>query len=55
MGAAVAATGANRKLRRIVLACSCLVVAAQMSANFLLLHAARNADYTKVASELCAA
>ena len=53
MGAAVAATGANRKLRRIVLACSCLVVAAQMSANFLLLHAARNADYTKVASELC--
>jgi hypothetical protein len=52
-GAAVAATGANRKLRHIVLACSCLVVAAQMSANFLLLHAARNADYTKVASELC--
>ena len=52
IGAAVAATGANRQLHRILLAFSCLVVAAQMSANFLLLHAARNADYNKVASEL---
>jgi 4-amino-4-deoxy-L-arabinose transferase-like glycosyltransferase len=52
MGAAVAATGANRKLHRILLAFSCLVVAAQMSANFLLLRAARNADYNKVATEL---
>ena len=52
IGAAVAATSENRKLHRIVLACSCLVVAAQLSANFLLLYAARNADYNKVAAEL---
>jgi 4-amino-4-deoxy-L-arabinose transferase-like glycosyltransferase len=52
MGAAVAATGANRKLHRIVLAFSCLVVAAQMSANFFLLRGARDADYNKVAEEL---
>jgi 4-amino-4-deoxy-L-arabinose transferase-like glycosyltransferase len=52
IGAAVAATGANRKLHRVLLAFSCLIVAAQMSANFLLLHAARDADYNKVASEL---
>jgi 4-amino-4-deoxy-L-arabinose transferase-like glycosyltransferase len=52
IGAAVAATREYRSLHRIVLIASCLVVAAQMSANFLLLHAARNADYNKVAAEL---
>jgi 4-amino-4-deoxy-L-arabinose transferase-like glycosyltransferase len=52
IGAAIAATGANRKLHRILLAFSCLVVAAQMAANFFLLHAARNADYNKVTAEL---
>ncbi|MGA2888161.1 MAG: glycosyltransferase family 39 protein [Terracidiphilus sp.] len=52
MGAAVAATRTNRKLHRIVFVVSCLIVAVQMSANFLLLHAARSADYNKVAAEL---
>ncbi|MGD0902843.1 MAG: glycosyltransferase family 39 protein [Terracidiphilus sp.] len=52
IGTAVAATGSNRRLHRAVLVLSCLVVAAQMSANFLLLHDARNADYGKVAAEL---
>jgi 4-amino-4-deoxy-L-arabinose transferase-like glycosyltransferase len=52
MGAAVAATGSNRKLHRIALVCCCLVAAAQLSANLFLLHAARTADYDKVAAEL---
>jgi len=52
IGAAVAATGANRKLHRLMLALSCVVVAAQFSANLFLLRAARNADYNKVAAEL---
>jgi 4-amino-4-deoxy-L-arabinose transferase-like glycosyltransferase len=52
IGAAFAVTSENRKLNRIVLALSCLVVAAQMSANFLLLYQARKADYNKVAAEL---
>jgi 4-amino-4-deoxy-L-arabinose transferase-like glycosyltransferase len=52
IGAAISAAGANRKLHRVVLALSCLVVVAQMSANFFLLHSARDADYDKVASEL---
>jgi 4-amino-4-deoxy-L-arabinose transferase-like glycosyltransferase len=52
IGAAIAASGANRRLHRVVLALSCLVVVAQMSANFLLLHAARSADYNKVAAQL---
>jgi uncharacterized membrane protein len=52
IGAAVAATSANRKLHRILLVLSCLVVAAQISANLFLLHAARNADYNKIAAEL---
>ena len=52
IGAAVAAAGSNRRLHRAVLALSCIVVVAQMSANFILLHAARNADYNKVAAEL---
>jgi hypothetical protein len=51
-GGALAATDGNRKLRQFVLAGSCLVVVAQMSANFLLLKSARNADYNKVAAEL---
>jgi 4-amino-4-deoxy-L-arabinose transferase-like glycosyltransferase len=52
MGAAVAATGTNRKLHRIILVSSCFVVAAQLSANLFLLRAARNANYNKVAAEL---
>ena len=52
IGAAVAASSSNRRLHRAVLVLSCLVVAAQMSANFLLLRAARNADYNKVGAEL---
>jgi len=52
IGAAVAATRAKRKLHGILLALSCIVVVAQLSANILLLHAARNADYNKVAAGL---
>lgn len=52
IGAAVSAASSNRKLHRAVLFLSCLVVAAQMSANFLLLRAARNTDYNKVGAEL---
>ncbi|MGD0859201.1 MAG: glycosyltransferase family 39 protein [Terracidiphilus sp.] len=52
IGAAVAASSPSRRLHRAVLFLSCLAVAAQMSANFLLLRAARNADYSKVAAEL---
>jgi hypothetical protein len=52
IGGAVALTQANRKLHRIVLVGSCLVVAAQMSANFALLHEARKANYNKVTAEL---
>lgn len=52
IGGAVAATGAQQKLHRIVLMASCLIVAAQMSANFFLLYEARKADYNKVATEL---
>jgi len=52
VGAAVAATCANRKLHRIMLVTSCLVAAAQMSANFFLLRETRNADYNKVTAEL---
>jgi hypothetical protein len=52
MGAAVSCTGANRKLHRFVLVSCCLVVAAQLSANIFLLHAARDANYNKVAAEL---
>lgn len=53
IGAAVAAARENRRLHGVFLSLSCLVVAAQMSANFLLLHEARKADYNKVAAELC--
>ena len=52
IGASVAATGTNRRLHRIVLALCCLVIAAQLSANVVLLQAARSADYDKVAAEL---
>lgn len=52
MGAAVAATGKNSKLHRVVTVCCCLVIATQLSANLFLLHAARNANYDKVAAEL---
>ncbi len=52
MGAAVAATAANRNLHRAALALAGLVVAAQMSANLLLLNNARHADYNLVAREL---
>lgn len=52
IGAAFAATGATPRLHRTVLALSCLAVVAQMSANFLLLREAHNADYNKVTAEL---
>jgi 4-amino-4-deoxy-L-arabinose transferase-like glycosyltransferase len=52
IGAVVAAAGTNRRLHRVLLSLSCLVIAAQMAANFILLHAARNADYNKVTAEL---
>jgi len=52
LGAAVAAAGSNQKLHRIVLAFSCLVVAAQMSANIVLLRDARKANFNTVAAEL---
>ena len=52
IGAAVAATGGNRRLHRVFMSVSCLVIAAQLAANILLLHAARNADYNKVTAEL---
>jgi 4-amino-4-deoxy-L-arabinose transferase-like glycosyltransferase len=51
IGAAVAASK-DRRVHRILLLLSCVVIVAQMSANFLLLRAARSADYTKVAVEL---
>jgi 4-amino-4-deoxy-L-arabinose transferase-like glycosyltransferase len=52
IGAAVAASSSNRRLHRAVLALSCLVIAAQVSANVFLLRAARSADYNKVGVEL---
>jgi 4-amino-4-deoxy-L-arabinose transferase-like glycosyltransferase len=52
IGAAVAATGNNRKLHRVFLSLSCLVIAAQISANLFFLNAARMADYNKVTAEL---
>jgi hypothetical protein len=52
IGAAVAASSSNRRLHRAILVLSCLAVAAQLSANFLLLRAARSADYNKVGAEL---
>ena len=52
IGAAVAASGSNRRLHRAVLALSCLVIAAQITGNILLLRAARNADYNAVTAEL---
>lgn len=52
IGAAVAAAGSNRRLHRALLLFSCVVIAAQMSANFLLLRGARQANYNKVAAEL---
>jgi 4-amino-4-deoxy-L-arabinose transferase-like glycosyltransferase len=52
IGAAITATKADRKLRNILLVLSCMVVIAQIFANLVLLHAARNADYNKVAAEL---
>lgn len=52
IGAAVAASNSSRRLHRIVLFLSCLVVAAQMSANLFLLHEARKANYGKMTEEL---
>jgi 4-amino-4-deoxy-L-arabinose transferase-like glycosyltransferase len=52
IGAAVAASNSSRRLHRIVLFLSCLVVAAQMSANLFLLHEARKANYSKLTEEL---
>jgi hypothetical protein len=52
IGAAIAATSSNQKLYRVVLILSCLVIAAQMSANIFLLCEARKADYNKVTKEL---
>jgi hypothetical protein len=52
IAAAVAATSTNRKLHGGVLAFSCMIVVAQMAANIFLLHAARDANYNKVAAEL---
>jgi 4-amino-4-deoxy-L-arabinose transferase-like glycosyltransferase len=52
IGAAVAASSSSRRLHRIVLVLSCMVIAAQMSANFFLLHAASKANYNKVTAEL---
>jgi len=52
IGASVAATGSNRRLHRAVLALSCLVIAAQISGNFLLLQDARKANYDKVTAGL---
>jgi 4-amino-4-deoxy-L-arabinose transferase-like glycosyltransferase len=52
IGAAVAASRSSQRLHRVLLSLSCLVVAAQMSANFVFLHAASNANYDKVTAEL---
>jgi 4-amino-4-deoxy-L-arabinose transferase-like glycosyltransferase len=52
VGAAVAVVSGKRRLHRVLMAAACLAVAAQLGANFVLLHAARNADYNKVAAEL---
>lgn len=52
MGAAFAATGSNRRLQRVILVSCCLVAAAQLSANLVLLRAARSANYDNVAKQL---
>ena len=52
IGAAVAATRKHRLLHRAVVAVACLVIVAQVGANFILLNAARKADYNKVGAEL---
>jgi len=52
IASAVAAAKENRRLHRIFLSLSCLVIVAQLAANIFLLHAARKADYNKVTSEL---
>ncbi|MGA2831626.1 MAG: glycosyltransferase family 39 protein [Terracidiphilus sp.] len=52
IGAAVAASSSSRRLHRVLLSLSCLLVAAQMSANVFLLHAASKANYDKVTAEL---
>ena len=52
IGATVAAAGKKQRLHRVLLSLSCLVIAAQLAANTLLLHAAHDANYNKVAAEL---
>jgi 4-amino-4-deoxy-L-arabinose transferase-like glycosyltransferase len=52
IGAAVAATSFNQKAHRVVLFLSCLVIAMQISGNFLLLQNAHKANYDKVTAEL---
>ena len=52
VGASVAAASDDRRLHRVLLSLSCLVIAAQMSASFYLLHQASFADYDKVGAEL---
>jgi hypothetical protein len=52
IGAAIAATSANRRLYRVLLLSSCLIIAAQMSANIFLLREARKADFNVVTAEL---
>jgi 4-amino-4-deoxy-L-arabinose transferase-like glycosyltransferase len=52
IAAAVAAAVPYRRLHRVVLCLACLIVAAQASANLLLLRSARHADYNQVAAQL---
>ena len=52
IASAVAVSKQDRRLHRIFLSLSCLAIAAQLAANFFLLHSARNADYNKVTAEL---
>jgi 4-amino-4-deoxy-L-arabinose transferase-like glycosyltransferase len=52
IGAAVAATRANRKAHRVLVAIASLMISAQVSSNSLLLDSARRANYSLVSTRL---
>jgi 4-amino-4-deoxy-L-arabinose transferase-like glycosyltransferase len=52
IGAAAFATRANRRAHRLSLSIASLMIAAQMSSNIILLHAARRANYSEVSTRL---
>lgn len=52
IGGAVSATSGRKKLHRIVLSLACLTIAAQWTANLLLIKSARKADYNALGTKL---